>query len=49
VRIKEEYISNIAFKTRYVHYDFTVVPFGLSNEPFIFMCLMNGVFRELFG
>jgi hypothetical protein len=23
-----------------------VVPFGLSNTPAIFMCLMNGVFRE---
>jgi hypothetical protein len=23
-----------------------VVPFGLSNSPTIFMCLMNGLFRE---
>jgi hypothetical protein len=23
-----------------------VVPFGLSNSPIVFMCLMNGVFRE---
>jgi hypothetical protein len=34
------------FKTRYVHYEFIVVPFELSNAPTIFMCLMNGVFRE---
>jgi hypothetical protein len=46
VRIKEEYISKTTFRTRYGHYEFTVVPFGLSNAPVVFMCLMNGVFRE---
>jgi hypothetical protein len=44
VRIKEEYISKTSFRTRYGHYEFTVVPFGLSNAPVVFMCLMNGVF-----
>jgi hypothetical protein len=39
VRIKEEDISNIAFKMRYGHYEFIVVPFGLSNAPVVFMCL----------
>jgi hypothetical protein len=46
VRIKGEYISKTTFRTRYKHYEFTVVPFGLSNSPTIFMCLMDGVFRE---
>jgi hypothetical protein len=46
VRIKEEDIIKTAFKTRYGHYEFTMVPFGLSNAPVVFMCLMNGVFRE---
>jgi hypothetical protein len=23
-----------------------VVPFGLSNATYVFMCLMNGIFRE---
>jgi hypothetical protein len=46
VRIKEEDISKTAFQTRYGHYEFTVVPFGLSNAPIVFMCLMNGIFRE---
>jgi hypothetical protein len=46
VRIKDEDISNTAFRTRYGHYEFTVVSFGLSNTPVVFMCLMNGVFRE---
>jgi hypothetical protein len=46
VRIKEEDIIKIAFRTRYGHYEFVVVPFGLSNAPTGFMCMMNGVFRE---
>jgi hypothetical protein len=46
VRIKEEDIRKTAFRTRYGHYEFTVVPFGLSNAPIIFMCLMNGVFQD---
>jgi hypothetical protein len=44
VRIKEEDVNKTAFRTRYVHCEFTLVPFGLSNAPFVFMCLMNGVF-----
>jgi hypothetical protein len=31
VRIKEEDINKTMFRTRYGHYEFTVVPFGLSN------------------
>jgi hypothetical protein len=46
VRIKEKDIRKTAFRTRYDHYEFTVVPFGLSNAPVVFMCLMNDVFRE---
>ena len=46
IRIKNEDISKIAFRTRYGHYEFTVVPFGLTNAPAVFMCLMNGVFRK---
>ena len=46
VRIKDEDISKTSFRTRYGHYEFTVVPFRLSNAPAVFMCLMNGVFRD---
>jgi hypothetical protein len=46
VRIKDEYISNNAFRTRYGHYEFTVVPFGLLNALVVFMCLMNSVFED---
>jgi hypothetical protein len=46
VRIRDEDINKTSFRTRYNHYEFTVVPFGLSNAPVAFMCLMNGVFWE---
>jgi hypothetical protein len=46
VRIKKEDIIKTAFRTRYGHYEFTVVSFGLSNAPSIFTCLMNDIFRE---
>jgi hypothetical protein len=42
LRIKEEYITKTAFKTRYGHYEFTVAPFGFSNALVVFMCLRNG-------
>lgn len=41
VRIKEEYVHKSVF--RYGHYEFVVVPFGLTNAPAMFMFLMNNV------
>ena len=35
----------MAFKIRYGHYKFLVMPFGLRNEPAAFMDLMNRVFH----
>jgi len=43
VRIKKEDIYKITFQTTYGHYEFVVVPFGLTNSPTTFMCLMNNV------
>lgn len=37
-------IPKTDFRTRYGHYEFTVVPFGLTNAPAVFMSLMSGVF-----
>ena len=44
VRIKDEHKTT--FRTRYGHYEFVVVPFGLTNAPGTFMCLMNSVFSK---
>ena len=46
VRIKDEYIHNIVFITRYGHCEFVVVLFGLTNAPTTIMCLMNSVFSK---
>ena len=47
VRIKDEdIIHKKTFRTRYGHYAFVVVPFGLTNVPATFMCLMNSVFSR---
>eukprot|EP00253_Pinus_taeda_P022079 PITA_22079 len=46
IRIKEEDIAKTAFRTRYGHYEFVVLPFGLTNAPATFMCLMNSVFHQ---
>ncbi|GKC50716.1 putative reverse transcriptase domain-containing protein [Tanacetum coccineum] len=33
LRVREEDISKTAFRTRYGHYEFQVIPFGLTNAP----------------
>ena len=45
LRIKGEDLPKTAFKTKYGHYEFLVVPFGLTNAPAAFMALINGVFQ----
>jgi len=37
VRIKDEDINKTTYRTRYGHYKFIVVPFGLSNHQ-LFSC-----------
>nr|XP_016509721.1 PREDICTED: uncharacterized protein LOC107827153 [Nicotiana tabacum] len=45
LRIKEEDIPKTAFRTRYGHYEFLVISFGLTNAPAAFMDMMNREFR----
>jgi hypothetical protein len=44
--IKEYDIPKTAFKMRFGHYEFTILPFGLTNALGVFMSLKNGVFCE---
>lgn len=45
LKVKETDVYKIAFKTRYGHYEFLVMPFGLMNASKTFMDLMNWVFQ----
>ncbi len=44
IRIAEEDIPKTAFRTRYGHFEFRVLPFGLTNAPATFMHLMHQIF-----
>ncbi|GJR73875.1 putative reverse transcriptase domain-containing protein [Tanacetum coccineum] len=46
LRVKEQDVPKIAFSTRYGHYEFLVMSFGLTNAPAVFTDLMNRVFQE---
>ncbi|GJX11474.1 putative reverse transcriptase domain-containing protein [Tanacetum coccineum] len=43
LRVQDEDIPKTAFRTRYRHYEFQVMSFGLTNVPVVFMDLMNSV------
>ncbi|GJW13699.1 putative reverse transcriptase domain-containing protein [Tanacetum coccineum] len=43
LRVRKEEISKTAFRTRYGHYEFQVMLFGLTKAPAVFMDLMNRV------
>ena len=45
LKVREEDIPKTAFRTRYGHYEFLVMSFGLTNAPAAFMDLMNRVFK----
>lgn len=46
IRIDPEDVPKTAFRTRYGHFEFMVLPFGLTNAPATFMNLMHDIFRE---
>ena len=46
LKVRECDIPKTAFWTRYGHFEFLVMSFGLTNAPTTFMDLMNWVFKQ---
>ncbi|XP_055960360.1 uncharacterized protein LOC126668415 [Mercurialis annua] len=45
LRIRDVDVPKTAFRTRYGHFEFLVMSFGLTNAPAAFMDMMNRVFK----
>ena len=45
IRVKTSDIPKTAFRTRYGHYEYLVMPFGVTNAPAVFMDYMNRIFH----
>ena len=47
IRMAEGDEPKTAFRTKYGHFEFLVMPFGLCNAPATFQTYMNEIFRDL--
>src|SRR3954464_15634203 len=46
IKVKDEDMQKKAFRTCYGHYEYSVMPFSVTNAPRVFMEYMNRIFHE---
>jgi len=45
ILVKANDVQKTTFRSRYGHYEYVVMPFGVTNAPAVFMDYMNRIFR----
>jgi len=45
ILVKADDVQKTTFRSRYGHYEYMVMPFGVTNAPVVFMDYMNRIFR----
>jgi len=45
ILVKADDVQKTTFRSRYGHYKYVVMPFGVTNAPAVFMDYMNRIFR----
>ena len=45
ILVKEDDVQKTTFRSRYGHYEYVVMPFGVTNAPAVFMYYMNKISR----
>ena len=45
ILVKADYVQKTTFWSRYGHYEYVVMPFGVTNALIVFMDYMNMIFR----
>jgi len=45
ILVKVDDVQQMTFRSKYSHYEYVIMPFGVTNAPTVFMDYMNRIFR----